>query len=465
MAFDPRRLSEALEQCLGALDRPPTGLCVALSGGLDSTVLLAALARLRDGGGLAPIRAVHVNHGLHSDAADWAQASGELATRLGVACDQLVVDARHRPGESPEAAARVARYGALAKGLRHGEALLTAHHADDQLEGILLQWLRGGGLRAVAGMARVAPFAAGWHLRPLLGFTRAELRAWGEGVGLGWLEDPSNRDTRFDRNYLRQEVLPAIRRRWPAAARTVGRVAGQAADALAIESWLASADLAGAARGEALSLVALEALPTPRQNLVLRAWLRRLGLPVPSERTLVALRHDMLESADDRVPSVDWPGARVFRYRRHLHATSRESAAGSVVAGDWNVGTVFDLGSLGRLHLLPSEGAGLRRDGLPAVLRVGARQGGEVFRAAGATHRRPLRKWLQERGVLPWRREQIPLVSIGGEIAAIGDLAFGGAHAARPGEPSWRIAWESRPALTEAEAFGSVEVAGRGALR
>lgn len=465
MAFDRRRLSEALEQCLGALDRPPTGLCVALSGGLDSTVLLAALAPLCEGGRLPPIRALHVNHGLHPDSRAWAQSSEELAKRLGVPCEQLVVDARHRPGESPEAAARIARYGALATALRQGEALLTAHQADDQLEGILLQWLRGGGLRAVAGMARVAPFAAGWHVRPLLGFTRAELRAWGEAAGLRWLEDPSNRDTRFDRNYLRLEVLPAIRRRWPAAARTVGRVAGQAADALAIESSLASADLARAVRGEALSLDALEALPPPRQNLVVRAWLRRMGLPVPSSRTLVALRHDMLESAEDRVPSVDWPGARVYRYRRHLHATSREAAAVSVLAGDWSVGTAFDLGRLGRLHLLPAVGGGLRRNGLPAVLRVGVRLGGEVFREAGAAHRRPLRKWLQERGVLPWRRDQIPLVSIGGEIAAIGDFAYGGAHAAGPDEPSWRIAWESRPALTEAEAFACVEVAGRGALR
>lgn len=436
-----------------------------MSGGLDSTVLLASLARLRDGDALTPIRAIHVNHGLHADADDWASGCGRLAAGLDVHCEQVVVDARHRPGESPEAAARAARYRALASSLREGEVLLTAHHADDQLEGILLQWLRGGGLRAVAGMARIAPFAAGWHVRPLLDFTREELHAWARQVGLAWLEDPSNRDIRFDRNYLRREVLPALRRRWPAAARTAGRVARHAADALEIESALASADLAAVARGSALSLDALGALPAVRRNLVLRAWLRSRGLPVPSDRTLAALRHDMLESADDRVPTVDWPGARVYRYRRHLHATTRDTAAVRISAGEWTVGATFDLGSLGRLELVPASGAGLRREGLPASLTVSPRQGGEVFREAGSAHRRPLRKWLQERGILPWRREQIPLVSIDGEIAAIGDFAYGGAHAAGPGEPSWLVAWRGRAPLTEDEVLALVEVAGEGPLR
>ncbi|MGB5102853.1 MAG: tRNA lysidine(34) synthetase TilS [Steroidobacteraceae bacterium] len=465
MAFATPRLSKALEQCVAALPQPPTGYCVALSGGLDSTVLLAALARLRDEGVLAAIRACHVDHGLHADAGAWARACALLADRLGISCAQLAVDARHRPGESPEAAARVARYRALAAALGEGEVLLTAHHADDQLEGILLQWLRGGGLRAVAGMGRMVPFAAGWHARPLLEFTREELHSWARRVGLEWLEDPSNRDTRFDRNYLRQEVLPILRQRWPAAARTVGRVARQAAEALEIESSLATADLAAVARGSALSLDALRMLPPARQNLVLRAWLRSLGLPVPSQRTLAALRHDMLEAAQDRVPTVDWPGAAVHRYRGHLYATTREDERVTIPGGDWMVGTTFDLGGLGRLELVAATGAGLRREGLPAVLQIAARRGGETFRTAGSAHRRPLRKWLQERGILPWRREQVPLVNIAGEIAAIGDFAYGGAHAAAPGEPSWLIAWRGRAPFTEREAFGLAEVAGKGPLR
>jgi len=220
------------------------------------------------------------------------------------------------------------------------------------------------------------------------------------------------------------EVLPVIRGRWPAAARTVARVAGHAAEALQIESALASADLESVALGSALSLDALARLPVARQRLVLRAWLRQLGLPVPSERTLAALRHDMLEAADDRLPRVNWPGVSVHRYRRYLHALGQAEEAATIAEGNWPVGSAFDLGSLGRLTLRPATGKGLRRDGLPPVLRVDSRTGGEVFRPAGSEHRRPLRKWLQERGILPWRREQLPLIRAGDEVAAIGDIAL-----------------------------------------
>ena len=465
MSFTPERLREALEECVRGLAPAPAGLCVALSGGLDSTVLLAALARLRNLAPMPPLRAIHVDHGLHADAPQWAQACAALCDRLGVECGQVAVDAHPAPGESPEAAARTARYRALSRMLGDGEVLVTAHHADDQLEGILLQWLRGGGLRAVAGMPRIARFGPGWHARPMLGCTREELRAWGRQEGLAWLEDPSNLDPRFDRNYLRMEVLPALRRRWPAAARTVARVAGHAAEALQIESALASADLGLVARGTALSLDALDLLPAARQRLVLRAWLRQLDLPVPSERTMAALRHDMIEAADDRVPRVNWPGACVHRYRRHLYAIGQAEAAAAITGGDWLVGTAFDLGTLGRLELRPATGAGLRRDGLPPVLRVDSRTGGEVFRPAGSAHRRPLRKWLQERGVLPWRRDQLPLVRVGDQVVACGDIAYGASLAAGPGEPSWRIAWEGRPVLTEGEALMPSEVAGTGPFR
>lgn len=453
MTFAPGRLAAALEECLVSLDRPATGLCVALSGGLDSTVLLAALARLRSAGLSLPLRAIHVDHGLHADSALWSQRCASLAATLGVPIERVQVDARAPAGESPEAAAREARYAAIASLLRPDEVLVTAHHADDQLETILLQWLRGGGLRAVAGMPAVARFASGWHARPLLAFARDELEAWASGERLEWLEDPSNLDRRFDRNFLRLEVLPVLRRRWPAAARTVGRVAAQAAEALALEAELAAADLSAVAEGSTLGLDRLQALPVARQRWVLRAWLRRLGLPVPPAGTLAALLHDMQAAASDRVPCVNWPGARVYRYRGRLFGVSGASAGATLPEGDWPPGTTYDLGALGRLALHPATGIGLSRERLPLPLRVTARVAGETFHPAGALHHRPLRKWLQEQGVLPWHRRRIPLVVAGNEIAAIGDLAYGATLGARPGEPSWIVAWDGRPAITEIEAL------------
>jgi tRNA(Ile)-lysidine synthase len=454
VSFSPERLREALDSILREAVVVPSGYCVALSGGLDSTVLLAALA---DAAATPPVplRAIHVDHGLHPDAARWSRQAATLAARLGVPCDVARVDARAAPGESPEAAARAARYAALAAALRSGELLLSAHHGDDQLETVLLQWLRGGGLRAVAGMRPLTAFAAGWLARPLLGFTRIELQEWAERRGLAWLEDPSNADRRFDRNYLRLELLPRLRARWPAAARTIGRVAVQAAEALDIEAEVAGADLAAVKEGSTLVLARLGTLPAVRQRLVLRAWLRARGLVPPPAATLEALRRDASAAGASRIPETRWPGVVVRRYRGRLHASRVSRDLDSWRPGPLRPGVALDLGACGRLELVAAVGEGLSRDRLSADLAVVPRPPGAAFRPAGATHHRELRKWLQERGVLPWQRERLPCVIAGREIVAVGDLAYGGGLAAAPGEPAWRIVWQGRPLLTEAEAIST----------
>lgn len=467
MAFTPQRLRDALAGALGAAAVDPAGYCIALSGGLDSTVLLAALA---ESALPVPLRAIHVDHGLHPDAAHWSRHSVEVAERLGVACEVIAVQARPEPGESPEAAARAARYAALARRLRPAEVLLTAHHGDDQLETVLLQWLRGGGLRALAGMSSVGPFAGGaWHARPLLAFTRAELRDWAVSQRLEWLEDPSNLDPRFDRNYLRLEVLPALRRRWPAAAATVGRVAAQAAEALALDEDAGAADLAEVTEGRTIVLARLAPLGPARQRRALRAWLRALALAVPSAATLESMRRDMLAAAADRLPETRWPGVVVRRYRGRLHADAtpepalRLGESGTVL---WRPGEMLDLGALGRLELKPGCGRGLRRGGVTESLVVRSRPSGGLFRPSGAAHRRDLRKWLQERGVLPWMRGSLPVVFANGEIVAVGDLGYGGALAAAPGEEAWVVEWHGRPVLTESEAIAArLPVAGEGRFR
>ena len=451
VSFAPQRLRAALERGLHEAGATPAGYCIALSGGLDSTVLAAAIAASGTGGEPA-LRAIHVDHGLHPDSAQWSAHCRRLAERLGMPCEIVAVDARPAAGESPEAAARAARYDALAARMQPREVLLTAHHGDDQLETVLLQWLRGGGLSAVAGIRPVAPFAAGWLARPMLGFTRVELETWARAQGLAWLEDPSNADPRFDRNYLRLEILPRLRARWPAAAVTVARVAEQAAEALDVAAGVAAADLSALVEGETLVLSPLERLPSARQRLALRAWLRTRGVAVPSAATLEALRRDMLQADGDRMPVTRWPGAVVRRYRGRLYATANDAPAGWQPAR-WTPGEPFDLGSDGRLELVAATGVGLSRGRLASGLEVIPRPEGGAFKPAGHPHHREVRKWLQEHGVLPWRRAGLPFIVVGGEIVAIGDLGYGGALAAAPGEPSWRVVWHGRPTLTEAEAL------------
>jgi tRNA(Ile)-lysidine synthase len=454
VSFTPERLLRTLEKCLSAVREPaPAGLCLALSGGLDSTVLLVALARLRESGLLPfPMRAVHVDHGLHADSANWSIACERSTAACDVPLTSLRVDARPAPGASPEAAAREARYGALKSELARGEVLLTAHHADDQLETILLQWLRGGGLQAVAGMPGLARFGGGWHARPLLAFDRASLRAWAVHEGLRWIEDPSNVDPRYDRNYLRLRVLPPMLERWPAAVRTAGRIAEFASEALELEREVAAADLSAARQGVTLSLERLIRLPDARQRAVLRAWLRACGRPMPPAATLEALRHDMIAAAPDRIPEVCWPGAVVRRYRGHLYADSPSDRP--VVGGEWRApdAQAWPLEEGGRLELVADVGRGLSRARTPARLRVAGRYEGAEFRPNGGAHRRPLRKWFQDQGVLPWHRDSIPLLCHDDEILACGDLSCAAGYAALPDEPSWCIRWHGRPLLTEAEA-------------
>jgi tRNA(Ile)-lysidine synthase len=479
--FTPGNVLESLLACLTArrgVDATTAvpGLCLALSGGLDSTVLLVALVEAQQACDelacaaraashpdapqrpaeprLPPLRAIHVEHGLHANCGSWTDASRRLAASYCVPCQSVRIDARAGKGESPEAAARAARYAALAQRLQPGEVLLTAHHADDQMETVLLQWLRGGGLRALAGMPAMAPFGDRmWHARPLLPFTRDSLRAWAESRHLQWAEDPSNADRRFDRNYLRHEVLPGLRQRWPAAAHTVGRVARYAADGVEATDALAAADLADCAAGAALALPRLGELTDARQRGVLRAWLTRLGLPLPSAQSLAVLRSEVLLAARDRNPAVDWPGAVVHRYRDRLYALPRERFEAST--GDWIVapGERRVQRNCAALEWVTDTGVGLSRARLPQSVRVARRVGGEHFVPAGGAYRRPLRKWFQERGVLPWRRDEIPLIFTGDTLIAIGDLACAEEYAAREGESSLRIVWHGRGVVTEADAI------------
>ena len=452
-----RALDAALEP-LPATARPPR-LCVGLSGGLDSSVLLAALAELRRGGAPSAqtVRALHVDHALHQDSARWAEASHALAQSFGIAYEQVRVDASASRGESPEAVARRARYTAFREHLTPDEVLLTAHHADDQLETVWLQWLRGGGLRAVAGMPLCAPLGPhAWHARPLLGFERRALEQFGRDRGLRWVEDPANADLRLDRNYLRHVVLPTVYARWPAAARTVARVAGFAREALELEGSLVEQDLQGVLHGRAVAVARLHGLAPPRQRAVLRAWLAALELPTPSARTLQALQHDVASAASDRNPATRWPGAVVQRYRRFLHADVEP--AHRFDEGPWidaTQGRRYAMGPTAALELSPDRGTGLSQARLPSSLRVVRRHGGETFRSPRAAHRRELRKWLQERAVLPWRRQELPLlVDAQGGLVAIADLGDVAEFAAEPGEPSWRLTWHGRGIVTESDAFG-----------
>jgi tRNA(Ile)-lysidine synthase len=442
--FGQRWLFERLAQRLPSF--PAVALCVALSGGVDSSALLTALAiprRKRPG-----LRAVHVDHGIHPNSTAWSAHCRALASGLGVPLQVLTTKVTRARGESLEAAARTARYGLLAGNLQQGEILLTAHHEDDQLETVLLQLFRGSGLAGIAAMPELAPFGKGFLVRPLLSRTRAELEAWSRANSVGWVEDDSNADERLDRNYLRRRVIPLIRERWPRVGSSVGRSARHAAEAQRLLDAVALRDVERAADGDALSASTLRALPLERRRNALRFWIARSGHTVPDSRRLAEMCGPLLDARPDANPHVAWSGAVLQRERGRLAIRNRATQPAPVretaaLEWRWSASQTFALPDGGQLELRHDPDGSLDLDALPEALTIRRRAGGERLRLRRGGPSRALKNLLQEAHVPPGERTRLPLVWSGERLVAAGDLwcdesVRARAGASRRGRLLWR---------------------------
>ena len=419
-------------------------LVVGYSGGVDSHVLLHSLATHRDRWPERRLAAIYVDHGLQAASTAWGEHCGEVCRALAIPFRILRINARPTPGDSPEAAARRARYAALAAELGPDAALLTAHHRDDQAETLLLQLLRGAGPHGLAAMPAAARLGQGWLLRPLLDLDRADLLVYAREHGLRWIEDASNADAGFDRNYLRHHVLPLLRERWPAVNRTLARSARWCAETA---DWLdqeAAADLARVVthRPDSLYIPVLGELSEPRQHNLLRYWLRQRGLPVPDHRQLGQILRDGLTARRDRQPCIHWPGGEVRRYRDTLYAMPPLAPHDARQCFVWRPGAngypPLALPGVGTLAWRETVGVGLRQSALAdAALTVRFRQGGEHFRPVGRRHGQELKKLLQKAGIPPWERERLPLVYRGEALLAVAGLGVVAEAATAPGEPGW----------------------------
>lgn len=427
---------------------------VAFSGGADSLALLAALAtvvREQPAARRVALRAVHVDHGINPRSSAWATHCRRQCRSLGVPLTVRRAQLARRRGASLEAEARAARYRLLGESLRSGEVLMTAHHLDDQLETVLLQLLRGAGVAGLAAMPECARFARGWLLRPVLGLERAALRGWAGTAGLDWVEDDSNADERFDRNYLRRRVLPPLTARWRAAPRVVARSAAHLAEARAVLDEVATEDLRHAGCGDALDVAALQALSPARRRNAARAWIQRQGLPLPDTRHLARVVGELCAARPDSQPCVRWEGAEIRRHRGQLHALSPQATVpADVVLPPWNWRRrrVVSLGpGCGSLALVRDPAGPLDGARLPARLAIHWRAGGERLRTEQDGPRRTLKEVLRVRGVLPWMRERLPLVRAGEALVAVADLVVAAEYQAGPGahRDRWRLEWRDAP--------------------
>ena len=451
MRFDAAALSAVLEH---RLPGGAAGLVVGASGGPDSACLLTALAELCGGSGRCrlagrplPVRAVHVDHGLQAASAALRESCLALCRSLSIPLTVIAVAIDGR-GASLEAAARDARYAALERGLERGECLLTAHHAEDQAKTLLLQLLRGAGLKGSSAMPACRAFGAGWHVRPLLEVPRRELERYAGLLGIEAVSDPMNRDSRFDRAYLRAEIWPGIVARWPGAALSLGRAARHLADAQGLLDDSADRLLSRLHDGESLSITGLRALDEREQAQALRRWLQLCAVKPPSTARLLEGLRQAMTAQSDHSPVVVWGRHALRRYRGRLFLTPAMPPAIAAPL-EWRVseGESLDLGSgLGRLSWARRAG-GLDASRLPGTLSVRRRCGGESLRPALRARTRSLQHLCQAMGVLPWMRDALPLVFAGDALVAVADLWQDARWRAPADAPGLECVWEEGPVL------------------
>lgn len=382
---------------------------IAFSGGLDSTVLLHAALQLKQGGGCPPLRAVHIHHGMSPHADAWEAQAKHLCLLWGIPFHGFHVDEKPPLGESHEAFFRSRRYALLEQSLQPGDCILSAHHQDDQAETLLLQLFRGAGPLGLSAMPRVRPLGRGWLVRPLLDVPRASLLQYAQDFGLSWIEDESNQETRFDRNFLRHEILPLLRQRWPMISERLSKASHWQADASLCILNQAEKDekLVSTQWPHCLSLPALRELPMSRQRHVLRHWLSMRDLPIPSEPQLANLLQSFFSAKPSRAPELSWSIGPISvvarRYREYLYvSTTPLPVPPRAQVTDWMLSESLPL----------TEQVSIWAEELFSKARLMAIEEGYlqcVWRPQGDR----AKKYFQSAGIPPWWRPYIPLFYAG----------------------------------------------------
>lgn len=417
---------------------PYRRLLVGFSGGLDSTVLLHRLMLWREQDPAVELRAIHIHHGLSPNAGSWVMHCKALcaAWQIPLCIERVTL---RDEGLGTEAEARNARYGAFQRHLLPGEALVTAQHLDDQCETFLLALKRGSGPAGLSAMPQQARFADTVQLRPLLGEPRASLLHWAQHYDLRWIEDESNQDDAYDRNFLRLRVVPELSQRWPHFAQATARSAAlcaeqeQLLDELLADDLKALIDTAGA-----MQIAPLVAMSTVRRAALIRRWLAVKGALMPSRAMISRLWEEVAQAREDANPVLKLGEGEVRRFRQALWwVKSHESLAERVIPWqELSVPLVLPQ-SWGTLTLTAHGNIRPPRADEPVTVR---------FKASGTLHivgrngGRKIKKIWQELDVPPWLRDATPLLFYGETlIAAAGQFVTrdGDAEAGKGIQLTW----------------------------
>ena len=445
---------------------------IAYSGGVDSHVLLHLCAQLKNspGGFEQSFSAVYIDHGLSPHAKKWGTHCQHICFELDIPLTIIEVDGSPKSGQSPEASARTARYRAFSQLLDKNECLLTAQHLDDQAETLLLQLLRGSGTKGLSAMPRVKPFAKGLLCRPILDYRKQDIINYARQHQLNWIEDESNEQERFDRNYLRHTVLPLLEKRWPAAQENLAKSAELLAESQALLDEMAVSELQSLffvnsngvteqnklllepvlkllSRGHLthqtkeqipfyyhhheLARLNLSRLNLSRLNNVLRYWIHLNNLPMPSKKILEQIVNGVIQARQDAMPLVSWQRdafyCEVRRYRNKLYLLDASPVTAYTHKQSLAEGQVIDLkANNGNIKLLSANKVQQdhsfdREKLLSKKLTIGFREGGERFRRTATSLSHTLKHWFQEQGIPPWERDRMPLIFWGDELIQVGN--------------------------------------------
>jgi tRNA(Ile)-lysidine synthase len=422
-------------------------LLVGLSGGIDSVALLDILARIARRRRIR-LCALHVNHQLSPNAPDWERFCRRICRERTIPFRSVRV--RVGRAGNVEAAARAARYAALFA--QPADCVALAHHQDDQAETVLLQLLRGAGVKGLAAMPEVRDSSPVTRhpspaiLRPLLDVPRSDIERYAQRRGLAWIEDESNRDTRLARNFIRHELFPVLARRFPSYGKTLARSARNLAEAATLLDQLAESDAGAAFRDGGLAVSALRALAPARARNVLRWFLGRQGIAMPGSRRLGEVLRQALAAKRDAQVQIGLGEAAVRRFDGRLYLVPAVKPLRPDFSKRWRGERELVLSELdGALTMTPFRGRGISRARLePGPVTIRIRRGAERMRPDCRRPRRSLKNLLQESGIPPWRRDRMPLLFCGDELVWAPAIGVACEYQARGSEPGLVPGWDTR---------------------
>jgi len=443
MSFDHEKLWSRLAPLLNQAPSKLTfKLTVGFSGGLDSTVLLHALHRLYSSTDSFELSAIHINHRLQKSSDDWEKFCKDFCRQYEIPFQSICVDI-FTQGKGLEAAAREARYKTFQNYLNEDDLLLTAHHLDDHIETLFLKLLRGTGIEGAQGIQAVSRIYGLNVFRPLLTFDRESLMNYALAEKITWIDDPSNLSDQFDRNYLRHNVLPLIEKRWPAYKETLHRFTENMIDANSVihESITEAYQKVFDQQEHTLDLSRLSNYSAEKIKMILRHWISDAGFSAPSQKQLLQITK-LIAARQDAKPMVEWGDANVRRFKDRLYIQLRGKSF-DLRHYQWDLQLPLEIPGVGKLVAVESVGKGIKASELGDGVTIKFRAGGEVCKPSKRLHRHSFKKLLQEYNIPPWRREKIPLLYIGTEIAAVVNLFYCDPYAAKENEVGYEILLES----------------------